>query len=85
MFSLMNPVFVHVLIRTPISLFSSNVANPVMIDTRYFNNDFNYSNITAYLGQTLSKADFGLQNHCRWWLQPWNKDVYSLEEKSWPT
>ena len=54
MFSLMNPVFVHVLISTPISLFSSNVANPVMIDTRYFNYDFNYSNITAYLGQTLS-------------------------------
>ena len=54
MFSLMNPVFVHVLIRTPISFFSSNVANPVTIDTCYFNNDFNYSNITAYLGQTLS-------------------------------
>ena len=28
----------------------------------------------------------GLQNHCRWWLQPWNlKDTYSLEEKLWPT
>ena len=25
----------------------------------------------------------GLQNHCRWWLQP--KDAYSLEEKLWPT
>ena len=28
----------------------------------------------------------GLQNHCRWWLQPWNKkDACSLEEKLWPT
>ena len=27
----------------------------------------------------------GLQNHCRWWLQPWNKDASSLEEKLWPT
>ena len=26
-----------------------------------------------------------LQNHCRWWLQPWKKDAYSLEEKLWPT
>ena len=26
----------------------------------------------------------GLQNHCRWWLQPW-KDTYSLEEKLWAT
>ena len=25
----------------------------------------------------------GLQNHCRWWLQPWNY-AYSLEEKLWP-
>ena len=29
----------------------------------------------------------GLQNHCTWWLQPWNlkKDACSLEEKLWPT
>ena len=27
----------------------------------------------------------GLQNHCRWWLQPWIKDAYSLEEKLWQT
>ena len=28
----------------------------------------------------------GLQNHCRWWLQPWNyKDTNSLEGKLWPT
>ena len=26
-----------------------------------------------------------LQNHCRRWLQPWNKDTYSLEGKLWPT
>ena len=24
-------------------------------------------------GETVETvADFGLQNHCRWWLQPWN-------------
>ena len=27
----------------------------------------------------------GLQNHCRWWLPPWNQDAYSLEGKLWPT
>ena len=29
----------------------------------------------------------GLQNHCRWWLQPWNQKALtcSLEEKLWPT
>ena len=28
----------------------------------------------------------GLQNHCRWWLQPWNqKDACSLGEKLWAT
>ena len=26
----------------------------------------------------------GLQNRCRWWLQPWNKR-HSLEEPLWPT
>ena len=26
----------------------------------------------------------GLQNHCRWWLRPWNEDACSLEEKLWP-
>ena len=39
-------------------------------------------------GETMETAtDFilgGLQNHCRWWLQPWIKG-YSLEEKLWPT
>ena len=24
-------------------------------------------------GETMETVtDFGLQNHCRWWLQPWN-------------
>ena len=23
-------------------------------------------------GETVSDYFFGLQNHCRWWLQPWN-------------
>ena len=27
----------------------------------------------------------GFQNHCRWWLLPWNWDTCSLEEKLWPT
>ena len=27
----------------------------------------------------------GLQNHCKWWLQPWNKDSCFLEEKLWQT
>ena len=40
-------------------------------------------------GETLETvSDFiflGLQNHCRWWLQPWNLDTGSLEEKLWPT
>ena len=41
-------------------------------------------------GETVeTMLDFGflgLQNPCRWWLQPWNlKDARSLEEKLWPT
>ena len=23
-------------------------------------------------GETVAEFLFGLQNHCRWWLQPWN-------------
>ena len=23
-------------------------------------------------GETVTDYIFGLQNHCRWWLQPWN-------------
>ena len=26
-----------------------------------------------------------LQNHCSWWLQAWNKDTCSMEEKLRPT
>ena len=47
--------------------------------------------ITAWQtdGETMETVrDFiflGLQNHCRWWLQPWKlKDACSLEEKLWP-
>ena len=36
-------------------------------------------------GETVANYFFGLQNHCRWWLQPWNWDAYSLEGKLWPT
>ena len=25
----------------------------------------------------------GLQNHCRWWLQPWNKKMLALWKKSY--
>ena len=25
-----------------------------------------------------------LQYHCRWWLQPWDEDACSLEERPWP-
>ena len=27
----------------------------------------------------------GIQNHCRWWLQPWNTTHLLLEERLWPT
>ena len=26
---------------------------------------------------------FGLQNHCRWWLQPWNKKMLTPWKKSY--
>ena len=36
-------------------------------------------------GETVETVrDFifgGSKNHCRWWLQLWNKNAYSLEEK----
>ena len=38
--------------------------------------------------ETVSNFIFGgLQNHCRWWLQPWNfkNDACFLEEKLWAT
>ena len=28
-------------------------------------------------------GDFGLQNHCRWWLQPWNSKTLALWKKSY--
>ena len=38
-------------------------------------------------GETVETvADFyfgGLQNHCRWWLQPWNKKTLTLWKKSY--
>ena len=40
-------------------------------------------------GETVETVAYfiflGLQNHCRWWLQPWNQDTYTLEGKLWPT
>ena len=38
-------------------------------------------------GNTGRLYFLGLQNHCRWWLQPVMKlkDAYSLEGKIWPT
>ena len=37
--------------------------------------------------ETVSAFIFGrLQNHCRWWLQPWNKKMLTPWKKSfWPT
>ena len=36
--------------------------------------------------ETVADLTFcGLQNHCRWWLQPWNKKTLSLEGKLWQT
>ena len=47
------------------------------------------SHITSWQidGETVETvADLifgGLQNRCRWWLQPWNKKTLSLEGKLW--
>ena len=35
--------------------------------------------------ETVTDYFLGLQNHCRWWLQPWNSDACSLVEKLWQT
>ena len=48
------------------------------------------SPITSWqiVGETMEivKLHFwGLQNHFRWWLQPWNEDTCSLEENLWLT
>ena len=37
------------------------------------------------MGKQWQTYFLGLQNHCRWWLQPWIKDAWSLEEKLWQT
>ena len=35
-------------------------------------------------GQTVAWLYFsGLQNHCRWWLQPWNYKILALWKKSY--
>ena len=33
-------------------------------------------------GNSVRLYFLGLQNHCRWWLQPWNKKVYTPWKKS---
>ena len=36
--------------------------------------------------ETVADYFFGFQNHCRWWLQPWNLNaLVPLKEKLWPT
>ena len=34
-------------------------------------------------GETVTLCFFGLQNHCRWWLQPWNKKTFAPWKKSY--
>ena len=34
-------------------------------------------------GNSEKLYSFGLQNHCRWWLQPWNKKTLDLGKKSY--
>ena len=33
-------------------------------------------------GETMSDFIFGLQNHCRWWLKPWNQKTLTPWKKS---
>ena len=33
--------------------------------------------------ETVTDCFFGLQNHCRWWLQPWNSKTLSPWKKSY--
>ena len=33
--------------------------------------------------ETMSDFIFGLQNHCRWWLQPWNWKMLGSWKKSY--
>ena len=32
--------------------------------------------------ETVTDSFLGLQNHCRWWLQPWNKKMLTPWKKS---
>ena len=34
-------------------------------------------------GETVANYFFGLQNHCRWWLQPWNEKTLAPWKKSY--
>ena len=34
-------------------------------------------------GNSVRLYFLGLQNHCRWWLQPWNKKTLTLWKKSY--
>ena len=34
-------------------------------------------------GETVADYFLGLQNHCRWWLQPWNKNILTPWKKSY--
>ena len=41
-------------------------------------------NIDGETMETLTRLYFlGLQNHCRWWLQPWNKKTLAPWKKSY--
>ena len=33
--------------------------------------------------ETVRNYFFGLQNHCRWWLQPWNEKIFAPWKKSY--
>ena len=33
--------------------------------------------------ETVTDYFFGLQNHCRWWLQPWNQKMLAPWKKSY--
>ena len=33
--------------------------------------------------ETVTDYFFGLQNHCRWWLQPWNQKTLAPWKKSY--
>ena len=33
--------------------------------------------------ETVTASFFGLQNHCRWWLQPWNEKMLTPWKESY--